>query len=354
MIDQSQISSRVVRMDAGDQRTGRRSAETYARVMSRMAYLASRVTASLSVMLLLPLAVAEPSLSEERLPKLEILSSAEIPKEASGQKIGELSGLAWDGDENLLYAVSDDGLIHHFVLRLDGARIAELKPVFSGRLSPVTGEGSNRALRNAEGLAALNAGNGKRSDTELLVALEDGPAIARFTPKGQYIASAKLPGPLADKNSYNDDKERLESVAVHPLHGLLTAPERPLLGPSRDHHTVFAADGRTWSFKTFQPKRSSLKAVETMPDGGLLILERTRDEQGGAAIARLRHVDLPKCAADGSCVVVDPPTSSGEIPPGNYEGLTRISDDLYLMVSDHKKRDATSAKLVLFRFKVSR
>ena len=319
--------------------------------MSHAARLASRVTASLSVSLLLALAIAAPSRAEERLPKLEILHSVEVPRAADGRKTSEWSGLAWDADENLLYAVSDKGLIHHFVVRLDGARIAEIKSVFSGRLSAMTGHGTGRALVNAEGLAVLNGANGKRSDSELLIALEDGPAIARFTPQGQYIAAVKLPGPLADKNSYRDDTERLESVAVHPHHEFVTAPERPLLGQPRDIHTLFAANGRTWSFKTFQPRWSRLKAIETAPDGSVLILERTRDEQGGAPHARLRHVDLSKCAADGACTVVDPPMS-GRIPPGNYEGLTRISDDLYLMVGDHKKRNEVPARLVLFRFKV--
>jgi hypothetical protein len=293
------------------------------------------------------LALAAPAASEERRARLEVLDNVEVPKEANGERIGELSGLAWDRDENLLYAVSDQGRIHHFVLRLDGDRIAELKPVFSSRLS-APGD-RPKGLVNAEGLDVLNGANGKPSDTELLVALEDGPAIARFTPQGEYVGLVDLPGVLTDSRSYDGKNERLEAVTAHPRHGILTAPEAPLRVRSDDDHTIFAAQGREWSFRTFQPKRSSLKAMETLPDGSLLVLERTRDEKGADPHARLRHVDLPKCSNGGACPVTDAIPSSGEVPPGNYEGMTRITDDLYLMVSDHTKRDPVSARLVLFR-----
>lgn len=305
----------------------------------------------MSFALILCLAPIAPVPANESFPKLEILDSIDMPREGNGEAIGELSGLGWDYAKQLLYAVSDRGLIHHFNVRLEGSRIAELKPVFSGRL---TSPGAQRGPVNAEGLDVITGGESNRPESELLIALEDGPAIARFTPQGQFIASMKLPGPLGDKNSYNDDKERLEAVAAHPSHGFLTAPERPLLGPSRDHHTIFAANGQTWSFKTFQPKRSSLKAIEVTSGGGLLVLERTRDEKGGEPSARLRYVDLAKCSGKEPCPVADPTVASGEGPLGNYEGLTRIADDLYLMVSDHKKRDPEPAKLVLFRFRAGR
>jgi hypothetical protein len=320
-----------------------------ARAASEMRAMSPRLVPHARVLAgsLLLLSLAAPGAVEERRPKLEVLGSVEVPKEANGQPIAELSGLAWDRDENLLYAVSDQGLVHHFVLRLDGARIAELKPVFSGRLSAPGG--GSRGLVNAEGLDVLNGANGKPSDAELLVALEDGPTIARFTPQGAYVGLVNLPGVLADSGSYQGKNARLESVTAHPRHGILTAPESPLRMRSDDDHTIFATDGREWSFRTFQPKRSSLKAMEALPDGSLLVLERTRDEKGGAPHARLRHVDLLKCSERGSCPVTDAVSPPGDVLPGNYEGMTRISDDLYLVVSDHAKRDPVSARLVLFR-----
>jgi hypothetical protein len=292
---------------------------------------------------------AAPERADGRRLTLDVLDSVDLPAEAAGQRVRELSGLAWDKDENVLYAISDRGRVHHFTVRIDGGRIAALRRTFSAELASPAGA---RQRVNAEGLDVVNAANGRASDTELLVAIEDGPVLARYTPRGDYLGSLKLPDALLDAGSYQGKNERLESAAAHPRYGVLTAPEAPLRSRSDEVHTIFAMDGGEWSFATFQAKRSSLKAMEALPDGSLLILERTRDEKGGDPHARLRHVDLPNCA-DGTACSVTEVSPSGDVPPGNYEGLARISDDLFLMVSDQTGGDDVPARLVLFRLRAS-
>jgi len=292
--------------------------------------------------------LASTSLAGAAQPSLEALDSIEIPADgASGVRIDELSGLAWDADEQLLYAVSDKGVLHHFRIRLEETRIVEMQPIFSTPLATTTGEPPVRPLTNAEGLAALNGDNGKRSDTELLIALEDGPAIGRYTPQGHRIADVALPGTLADANQYSEENSRLEAVAFDARHGVLTAPEEAMLGQPPERHTLYAADGTTWSFKTFQPHRSNIKAIEAMPDGNVLILERTREEKGGASIARLRYLDLAGCAQGDVCGPAELSASPGAMLEGNFEGLARLSDELFLIVTD--KKDAEPTTFVLFK-----
>ena len=61
-------------------------------------------------------------------PVLEVRSSFIIPPQSvNGIKISELSGLAWDKDEQLLYAISDKGHIFHFRLALDGNRLVAVE-----------------------------------------------------------------------------------------------------------------------------------------------------------------------------------------------------------------------------------
>jgi hypothetical protein len=282
-------------------------------------------------------------------PSLEALDSVKITADgASGIRIEELSGLAWDEDEQLLYAVSDGGVLHHFRVRLEGNRIAEVQPVFSAPLATIANETARGPVTNAEGLTAVNDSNGKRSDTELLVAFEDGPAIARFTPQGKWIAEVGLPVPLADKTRYSKKNSRLESVAFDERHGVLTAPERPLVGEPENLHTIYAADGTNWSFKAFGPD-SRLKAIQKLPAGNLLILERSREEKGGTPTARLRYLDLAACSAGGECSPGELSAAPDPMLVNNFEGLARLSDDLFLIVTDMKGKDKDPTTLVLFK-----
>ncbi|RWK31090.1 MAG: hypothetical protein EOR46_31365 [Mesorhizobium sp.] len=300
-------------------------------------------------MLLASTALTTPSAIGAGAATLEALDSMEMPAEgANGTRIEEFSGLAWDEDEQLLYAVSDGGVLHHFSIRMDGTRIAEIQPVFSVPIAGTASEVSGGSVTNAEGLTALNDDNGKQSDTELLIAFEDGPAIVRLTPQGKRIADIPLPGPLADKKQYSKKNSRLEAVAFDKRHGMLTAPERPLKGRPDDRHTLYAEDGTTWSFAAFQPD-SRIKAIQKLPDGNLLVLERTREKKGGAPTARLRYLDFAACSADRECHLAELSAEPDAMLVNNFEGLARLSDDLFLMVTDKTKKDAESTTFVLFR-----
>lgn len=281
---------------------------------------------------------------------LAILGNAAVPsKDTNGEAIDELSGLAWDSDQQLLYAVSDDGALHHFRIRTGMENVVELKSVFSAPLSIAVEAAGGKDLINAEGLAVKNGNNGDPSDSELLVAFEDGPMIARFTPRGEYLGSVALPHPLNDPQSYSENNSRLEAVAFDLRYGILTGPEEALIGTPDERHTIFDMGGRTWPFTTFQPHRSNLKAIEVLPDGGFFILERTRKEAGGESVARLRYFHPDGCRQDALCAV----SELAEIPlaelSDNFEGMARISDTDFVVVTDRKKKDSVKTKMVIFR-----
>lgn len=278
-------------------------------------------------------------------PRLQVLDAVDIPKTGvEGEEVTELSGLAWDGDAKLLYAVSDAGVLHRFRLTLAGDRIQGVEHVSATPISAPMGEGM---LENAEGLAAVAGDNGLPDDTELLVAFEDGPAIARFMPDGTWIANVALPEPLADPANYAKKNSRLESVAFEVAHGVLTAPERPLRGEPPSLHKIYATDGATWAFKAAEPD-GRIKAIETLASGNLLVLERTETE-GGERAAHLRYLDLAQCAANVECTAPDLAVSPDPRLIDNFEGMTRLSDDLFLIVTDRRKKDVEATRLVLFK-----
>lgn len=307
--------------------------------MDRLAWMAALLAASLTSF----------ACAAGAAPKVEVLDSVESPAEgANGSRIEELSGLAWDADEGMLYAVSDTGVLHHFRLRLDGSRIAEIKEVYSAPLSEE--DGTQLTATDAEDVTVVNGDNGRKADSELLIALEDGPAVARFTPQGKRIADVALPPPLADKARYAKKNRRLESVAFDAHRGVVTAPETPLADQPEDLHTLYAADGAEWAFKAFQPGQSNLKAVELLPDGNALVLERTREKKGAPFVARLRYVDLAGCAEKAPCGVTELPSGS-EALANNFEGMTRLSGNLLLLVTDKTAKDGEPTSFTLVALK---
>jgi hypothetical protein len=278
-------------------------------------------------------------------PKLEVLGKAEIPATGKdGVPVNELSGLAWDADEKLLYAVSDGGVLHQFRVQLEGDKITAIEHVLS---APLAAPAAGKTVTNAEGLAVVNSDDGKPGNSELLVAFEDGPAIARFTPQGQWIADVTLPGPLADAKNYAKKNSRLESVAFDNTHGVLTAPERPLRGEPETLHKIYAGDGATWGFDAAQPD-GRIKAIETMVDGNLLVLERTEGADGARA-AHLRYLDLAACAAGGQCTAPDLSATPDPLLVDNFEGMARLTDSLFLIATDRTKKDVEPTRFVLFK-----
>lgn len=297
-------------------------------------------------------------------PAVTVLDSIRIPWDF---RISELSGLAWDADEQLLYAVSDLGHIIHFKVAIKDDRIASLEPVFYGPLTLTVGQGK---FYDTEDLVATNTADGKPGNSEIAVVFEDGPAAARFTPTGTLVETIPLPAPLLDPNAYRQVNQRLESIAFTPDHGYLMAPQTPLVGQSRKHHILYATDGTTWRFKASKRKRTSTKALEQMPDGSLLVLEAVNDGGFLGAIglggkeARIRRLDLATCDNPKKCKAATYPTATGEPIRGRFEGIANVTGasvvstaspatppaDLFLIVTD----ETFGAELMLLRIPSAR
>jgi hypothetical protein len=279
---------------------------------------------------------------------VEVLDSVRIPW---GFRMSEMSGLAWDEDEQLLYAVSDLGHIIHFKVEVRDNKIASVEPMFFGPLTLTVGQ---ETFHDTEDLVAINSANGKKGDTELAVVFEDGPAAARFTAKGEPIAPIPLPAPLLDRSAYRQANQRLESIAMLPDGTFIIGPQTPLKTEKRKRHTLYATDGREWTYKAYQKKGSSTKALETLPDGSLLILEAENDQDIWSMIGlggkdmRLRRLDLASCGGSTRCKLTDYPTSTGDPIRGRFEGIANISSDLFLMVTD----ETFGAELMLVRIPV--
>lgn len=298
---------------------------------------------------------AMPAGGKVAVPQLEIRDTVAIPPQTvNGIRISELSGLAWDRDEQLLYAISDKGNLFHFRLKLEGNRIAAVEPVYAAQLTDVAGEQVKRGRRDSEGLSLLNAANGKRGDSQLVIAFEGIPRIIRFTPQGQAISNISLPPELQDKRAYQHGNDSLESVTFHPRYGFISAPEMPLRGQPDKLHTLYSTKGKHWSFMAYPADNSGISALETLPDGNLLVMERAWSGILNPLVVSLRYLDFSQCSKDGACTVQDLKVLSSHLLVDNYEGLTHIQGNQYLMVSDDGNEDLLRTALTLFTLDLSR
>ncbi|MGF1644209.1 MAG: esterase-like activity of phytase family protein [Thiotrichales bacterium] len=276
-----------------------------------------------------------------------------------GHPVVELSALAWDDDESVLYALSDRGVL--FWLRpglSDAGELVGVDVLRGFALRDAEGKRLKGEWGDAEGLALRNANNGKRGDTELLIAFEMRPRIGRFNPDGQQRGKLELPKPLRHPSAYQRPNDALESVTDHPRHGVITAPEQPLRAAPRAFITLYALSGATWQVPRLDSLAAGVVALEALDDESVLILERSFISYWQPLRLSLKRVWLgPECAAPASATCPFETIALWhrieQFQADNFEGLTRFRDDRYLMVSDSNDLPLLGTVLVQFEWRAS-
>ena len=206
--------------------------------------------------------------------RVRLLGAVELHYErVKDQELVELSGLAWNDDDEVLYALSDRGVVFQLQVEFDNGYLRDVLVVDAYPLQDADSERLQGAAADAEGLDSFNARNGIKNDTELLVSFERVPRVSRYTPTGKLLQQYALPPPL--REAYSGSNRGLESVAFVPALGILTAPERPIADPHGNSHQIFELRGSTWSLPRFDAPKSSLVAIEAMADNSLVTLERS-------------------------------------------------------------------------------
>ncbi len=281
----------------------------------------------------------------QRYMEMRLLGTVRIPDDpVDGIRVDEMSGLAWDEDEQLLYALSNRGKLFHLRPVFEDGILVDVEVLAAIRLRTRYGKKLKKPWRDAEGLAVLNGRNGRKGDSELLISFERKPKIARFDNRGYEIASLPLPPPLNDADRYDTTNHGLEAVTAHPRHGIVTTPEVPLR--DADGITLYGLRGQRWRIPPFPVADNAIVGMEVMPDGQLLLLERAFSSMLAPIVVSLHRVRLDDdCRSDGD----HPPDAPCESHPvaimssnkgwnlDNFEGLARHRGNRYFMVSDNNR-----------------
>lgn len=258
-----------------------------------------------------------------------------------------ISGLAWDTQKQKLYAISDDARLFHLSLNLHEGSVNKVTldsvyPLQDRHGKPL----ASKKQQDAEGLSLIIKPDSKK---ELLISFERQPRIERYTLTGKYLGSISLPTTLRSIDNYRDDNAALESVTIHPAFGVLTSAEQPLSQfPEKAQH-VYDMQGNTCAFNAANAENSSITAIEASPDGNLIVLERAWAGPIKPMVITLKKLhfqekNLSSCTVE----ILASLSTADQWSVDNFEGLTHLTKNNYLMISDDNANPMQETLLVHF------
>ncbi|RME33197.1 MAG: esterase-like activity of phytase family protein [Gammaproteobacteria bacterium] len=266
-----------------------------------------------------------------------------------GRAAVELSGLAWDEDEGVLYAVSDEGYLVHLKPRFDQDHyLAGVELLSTHPLQGPAGRPLAKGQRDAEGLAIRQGDNGVAGDTLLAVSYEVEPRIWLHRPDGRFLEALELPPPLADAKHYRGRNAALESLTWSPLLGWLTAPQKPLKGTPAREFRLYGLAGDSWSYPPLDPEHSDQVGMAGLGDDRVLLLERVYRSFFQPVVFALRRLHPAPGGGAAAVREVFRFNSSEGWRVDNFEGLAHHHGRRYFMVSDDNQSAIQKTLLVYF------
>jgi len=281
-----------------------------------------------------PYAICEKSESCPDSGKIRVLGTLMIPsRTVNGIRLAGLSGLGWDDDDGILYAVSDLGSVFGLKPEFRNGQLANVRLASAASLiDPKTGKPVRYRRSDAEDIDVLNGRNGKKGDAELVISFEGEPRVARYRPDGTFIADVPLTAPLNDILQFRYNR-MFEALCIHPREGILVAPEEPL-NTDRNVVRLYRTDAKSW---ILPPSRGSIVALDCLPNGDVLLMEREFSPLSFHIVLTLRRLKLstpvPYDQSIASEVIGVLDNKSGW-RLDNFEGLARHRGNRFFMISD--------------------
>ncbi len=265
--------------------------------------------------------------------KVKIISQKNLKYTIDGNKLSEISDLAYDKKSSILYMLSDKGFLFTFKAKFSNSGF-KLKPLHSYRLRDKNGKILKDNQRDSEGMALDNKG-------ELYISFERITKIYHFSKTGIRLNEVKLPKSLQNIEVSSPNKS-LESLAWHKKYGFLTALEYPKKGTKRENQTIYSTRGREWKFKMEKIKRNGISEIEVMDDKHILVLERAFNWFIGKFEVNLAELNLET----GRQELLLKLKINRFFNMENFEGLAKIGKNRYLMISDDNDSIFALTKLV--------
>ena len=273
----------------------------------------------------------------DRIDRIRFLGMLQLPNPVVDKmRFSQLSGLAWDDDDGILYALSDKGFLFHLQPVFRNGALTGLKLLKAVHLREL---GNNKPLRwgdaDSEGLEVLRGRNGRKGDAELLISFERIPRIVRYRADGYAIEEYPLPAPINDAGNYQNANKMLESVCQDPRLGILTAPELPLKSERAGFTHIFSLGGKSWLYPL--PTRNRITDMDCLGRERVMLLESNIENVLGRLTVSLKIATLPENPLPTEPVPVETlvtfDTEKGH-QIDNFEGLAHHRGNRFFMVSD--------------------
>ena len=265
----------------------------------------------------------------------------------NGIPMVELSDIAWDSKSQTLYGISDNAYLYVIKIKLSNNKLLNANVINAVKLKGADKKLLRGANGDSEGLDIIRRNN----SVELIISFEGNSRVDRYNTRGEYIGNIALPKKIANKRNYRHGNKALESVAVHPKYGVITAAELPLKANSINTQTVYSQHGKEWNFPRYKAAESSITALEVLGNGDILVLERAFSGIFQPLVISLRQLQVNKCDRNNNCPIKDIAvfSSAKGWNMDNFEGLTQLSGNRYLMVSDDNKSPLQQTLMMMFK-----
>ena len=268
----------------------------------------------------------------------KVLDSVKI----DGLKFCEISDIAYDKKRSILYALSDKARLFQLSLVIEDKKIKSLTPLKGEVLRNLDDKKLLRPYKDSEGMALVG--------DEIWISFENRVRVTRYDQNLHALKNIPLPYELRNPQHYRGKNKGLEALTYSAKHGIITTAEYPLRAQKRGFHTLYDAKGKLCTLKTAPD--NAITEMEMMPDGNLLLLQRKFQLRTFSFETTLLKVNLDS-AKEGMCeskVLAWMSTKQGW-NIDNYEGLTHLWDNLYLMISDNNNNHFEKTILTLFEIK---
>jgi hypothetical protein len=264
-------------------------------------------------------------------------TSLEYPPK-NGIKFFGISDLAYDKKSHKLYMIGDRSNLYTFSAEFTNG-INNLTYLSAYKIKD-----NKKSSFDTEGLT-LDKKN------QLLLSLEGSAKIANLAKNGHLKKSHTLPQKLRKKSNYKNNNKMLESIAYHPKYGIITAAEYPLNKKAKYNQTLYSLKGKEWHFKMEKHPNTAITALEVMDDGNILVLERAYNGYAKPMFISLKKVYINKCNKKQQCQSKLLASFNSDEGDGfdNFEGLTKVGKNRYLMVSDNNGISMLPTTLTYFK-----
>jgi hypothetical protein len=181
-------------------------------------------------------------------------------------------------------------------------------------------------------------------DNSFYISFEGKSKIQKYSIDANPLEIQKIHKKLRNQKNFQGKNKGLESLVYSEKYGIITAPQEPLKNEKNSMHALYS-ENKIWYF----PYKAPLSSMVFMSKNKLLLLQRDYNKKKDSAKIYLTQVNLKKCV-NGVCkskILATLKTKDGW-RVDNFEGLTKVDEKRFLMISDNNNNPAQKTLLVLF------